>query len=179
MRKTAIACTALALLRLRAPPCQRAWTPPRSEPELGRDRASAARAAHATLCRALSLPARAGPDAAAAHRVSHRPQSRPRETLTNCSWCHHPSDYNRFTLLNGEKISFDEPYTLCGQCHGDKLRDWSTGIHGKQTGSWSGKKRRLTCPACHDPHRPRRPSMRAMPAPAKPGRGPGGTSHAL
>ena len=43
---------------------------------------------------------------------------------------------------------------LCGKCHGDKLRDWRDGIHGKRIGSFTstGKKRWFTCTECHNPH---------------------------
>ena len=43
---------------------------------------------------------------------------------------------------------------LCGKCHGDKLRDWRDGIHGKRIGDFTstGKKRWFTCTECHNPH---------------------------
>jgi hypothetical protein len=51
-------------------------------------------------------------------------------------------------------ISFDQPQLLCGKCHGDKLRDWRDGIHGKRIGDFTstGKKRWFTCTECHNPH---------------------------
>jgi hypothetical protein len=54
----------------------------------------------------------------------------------------------------GDPISFDQPQLLCGKCHGDKLRDWRDGIHGKRIGEFvsDGKKRWFTCTECHNPH---------------------------
>jgi cytochrome c553 len=51
-------------------------------------------------------------------------------------------------------VSFDAAQLLCGKCHGDKLRDWRDGIHGKRIGDWAstGKKRWFTCTECHNPH---------------------------
>jgi hypothetical protein len=57
---------------------------------------------------------------------------------------------------------------LCGQCHGPKLRDWKLGIHGKRTGSWSGKKHYLLCVHCHDSHAPKFKPLKPMPPPTKP-----------
>jgi hypothetical protein len=61
---------------------------------------------------------------------------------------------NMFTDNFGEPISMDQPQLLCGKCHGDKLRDWRDGIHGKRIGDFTstGKKRWFTCPECHNPH---------------------------
>jgi hypothetical protein len=92
-------------------------------------------------------------------------------TLVWCAWCHgEGADLDQLHLLDGTKLSFDEAFRLCGQCHGEKIRDWKAGIHGKSTGSWSGAKQRLSCPACHNPHRPKRPPIEALPPP-KIGRG--------
>jgi hypothetical protein len=86
-------------------------------------------------------------------------------TLIWCTWCHTEGELDKLHLLDNTKISFDESYRLCGQCHGDKLRDWTNGIHGRQTGSWSGTKLRASCPVCHNPHRPKRPQFEALPPP--------------
>ena len=71
-----------------------------------------------------------------------------------CLDCHHSTERNKFTDNFGDRISFDQPQLLCGKCHGDKLRDWRDGIHGKRIGEFvsTGKKRWFTCPECHDPH---------------------------
>ncbi len=71
-----------------------------------------------------------------------------------CMDCHHNTQRNRLVDNFGDPVSFDQPQLLCGKCHGDKLRDWRDGIHGKRTGEWAstGKKRWFTCTECHNPH---------------------------
>jgi hypothetical protein len=71
-----------------------------------------------------------------------------------CLDCHHTTKRNMLVDHFGEPISFDQPQLLCGKCHGDKLRDWRDGIHGKRIGDFtsSGKKRWFTCTECHNPH---------------------------
>lgn len=71
-----------------------------------------------------------------------------------CLDCHHPTKRNMFSDHFGDPISFEQPQLLCGKCHGDKLRDWRDGIHGKRIGEFvsTGKKRWFTCTECHNPH---------------------------
>jgi hypothetical protein len=71
-----------------------------------------------------------------------------------CLDCHHTTKRNMFVDNFGDPISMDQPQLLCGKCHGDKLRDWRDGIHGKRIGEFAstGKKRWFTCPECHNPH---------------------------
>ncbi len=71
-----------------------------------------------------------------------------------CLDCHHATKRNMLVDHFGETISFDQPQLLCGKCHGDKLRDWRDGIHGKRIGEFisTGKKRWFTCTECHNPH---------------------------
>lgn len=71
-----------------------------------------------------------------------------------CLECHHPTQRSKLVSHHGEPISFDQPQLLCGKCHGDKLRDWRDGIHGKRIGDFTsqGKKRWFTCTECHNPH---------------------------
>ena len=71
-----------------------------------------------------------------------------------CLDCHHTTKRDKLVDHFGEPISFDQPQLLCGKCHGDKLRDWRDGIHGKRIGDFTstGKKRWFTCPECHNPH---------------------------
>ncbi len=57
---------------------------------------------------------------------------------------------------------------LCGQCHGDKFRDWKVGVHGKRTGESNGKKEYLLCAHCHNPHDPAFKPIRPMPPPVRP-----------
>ena len=71
-----------------------------------------------------------------------------------CLECHHSTKRNMLVDHFGDPISFDQPQLLCGKCHGDKLRDWRDGIHGKRIGDFTstGKKRWFTCTECHNPH---------------------------
>lgn len=85
-----------------------------------------------------------------------------------CLDCHDLRDRNRLHLVSGERIEFTTSYQLCGQCHGDKYRDWRSGIHGKRTGSWNGKKQYLLCVHCHNPHAPRFQPIQPMPKPKGP-----------
>lgn len=71
-----------------------------------------------------------------------------------CLDCHHATKRNMLVDHHEGPISFDQPQLLCGKCHGDKLRDWRDGIHGKRIGDFTstGKKRWFTCTECHNPH---------------------------
>lgn len=84
-----------------------------------------------------------------------------------CLDCHDMNNRDYLKLASGKLIGFDESYQLCGQCHGDKLRDWKVGIHGKRTGEWNGKKHYLLCVHCHNPHSPKFPSLRPLPPPVR------------
>jgi hypothetical protein len=85
-----------------------------------------------------------------------------------CLDCHDANNRDNLHLASGEKISFNASYLLCGQCHGDKLRDWRVGIHGKRTGSWSGQKQYLLCVNCHNPHAPHFAPLKPLPPPTRP-----------
>ena len=86
-----------------------------------------------------------------------------------CLDCHDTYDRDRLHLVNGQRIRFEESYRLCGQCHGDKYRDWKVGVHGKRTGMWNGEKQYLLCVNCHNPHDPRFKPLAPMPPPVRPG----------
>ena len=94
--------------------------------------------------------------------LHHGPESR------WCLDCHDAQNRDRLHLASGEKIEFTVSYLLCGQCHGDKLRDWKVGIHGKRTGSWNGQKQYLLCVNCHNPHSPHFAPLKPLPPPTRP-----------
>ncbi|HYD43081.1 MAG TPA: cytochrome c3 family protein [Anaeromyxobacter sp.] len=71
-----------------------------------------------------------------------------------CLDCHDVANRDVLHLTSGAPVPFTESYRLCGQCHGDKLRDWRAGIHGKRVGRWDGAKTYFLCVNCHDPHAP-------------------------
>lgn len=82
-----------------------------------------------------------------------------------CLDCHDMNNRDFLKLASGKLVAFDESYKLCGQCHGDKLRDWKVGVHGKRTGDWNGEKQYLLCVHCHNPHSPRFEPITPMPPP--------------
>lgn len=84
-----------------------------------------------------------------------------------CLDCHDLNVRDSLKLASGKRIGFDESYKLCGQCHGDKLRDWKVGVHGKRTGQWNGKKQYLLCVHCHNPHSPRFKPLKPLPPPVR------------
>jgi hypothetical protein len=86
-----------------------------------------------------------------------------------CLDCHDLTNRDKLHLISGEKVGFDESYRLCGQCHGDKYRDWKVGVHGKRTGYWNGQKQYLLCAHCHNPHSPRFKPLKPLPPPVRPG----------
>jgi hypothetical protein len=87
-----------------------------------------------------------------------------------CLDCHDADDRNFLHLASGQRLPFDESYLLCGQCHGEKLRDWRVGVHGRRTGQWNGHKTYLLCVNCHSPHQPHFQPLAPKPAPLPPTR---------
>jgi hypothetical protein len=85
-----------------------------------------------------------------------------------CLDCHSAGSRDQLHLAGGELIEFSQSYRLCGQCHGDKYRDWRAGVHGRRTGSWNGHKSYLLCVNCHNAHSPRFEPIEPMPAPLRP-----------
>jgi len=82
-----------------------------------------------------------------------------------CLACHDLENRDYLRLANGELLDFNESYRLCGQCHGDKLRDWKVGVHGKRKGMWNGEKDYLLCVHCHSPHSPKFEALTPEPPP--------------
>jgi hypothetical protein len=89
-----------------------------------------------------------------------------------CLDCHDAADRDVLHLANGEPVAFEESWRLCGQCHGDKLRDWKAGVHGRRSGHWDGAKEYLLCVSCHNAHSPRFAPLEPMPPPERPRRMP-------
>lgn len=84
-----------------------------------------------------------------------------------CLDCHDADTRDSLRLASGRLLDFTESYKLCGQCHGNKLRDWKVGVHGKRTGEWNGTKQYLLCVHCHNPHSPHFKKLNPMPPPIK------------
>ena len=87
-----------------------------------------------------------------------------------CLDCHDAVDRDRLHLASGELVPFGESYRVCGQCHGEKYRDWRAGVHGRRTGEWNGRKEYQLCVHCHDPHAPKFKPLTPEPAPLRPQR---------
>jgi len=85
-----------------------------------------------------------------------------------CLDCHSNENRNVLHLSNGDPVPFTESYRLCGQCHGDKYRDWRVGVHGKRVGRWDGQKTYFLCVNCHNPHSPRFKPLKPEPRPRRP-----------
>ena len=85
-----------------------------------------------------------------------------------CLDCHDATNRDVLHLASGEPVPFAESYRLCGQCHGEKYRDWRVGVHGRRVGQWNGAKQYLLCVHCHNPHQPRYKPMAPKPAPLRP-----------
>jgi len=84
-----------------------------------------------------------------------------------CLDCHDLNNRDSLKLASGKLLDFKESYKLCGQCHGEKLRDWKVGVHGKRTGEWNGKKEYLLCVHCHNPHSPKFELLTPEPPPIR------------
>ncbi len=84
-----------------------------------------------------------------------------------CLDCHDLNNRDSLKLASGKLLDFKESYKLCGQCHGDKYRDWKVGVHGKRTGEWNGNKEYLLCVNCHNPHSPKFQEMTPEPPPVR------------
>jgi uncharacterized CHY-type Zn-finger protein len=84
-----------------------------------------------------------------------------------CLDCHDLNNRDSLRLASGKLLDFRQSYKLCGQCHGDKLRDWKVGVHGKRTGEWNGQKQYYLCVSCHNPHSPKFPKLKPEPAPVR------------
>lgn len=87
-----------------------------------------------------------------------------------CLDCHDAEKRDVLRLASGMEVPFERSYELCGQCHGDKYRDWRAGVHGRRTGQWNGEKQYLLCVSCHDSHAPQFKPLKPEPAPFPPSR---------
>ena len=84
-----------------------------------------------------------------------------------CLDCHDAQNRDVLKLASGETVPFTESYRLCGQCHGDKYRDWRAGVHGKRVGQWDGAKTYFLCVNCHNPHTPGFKGVKEVPVDGK------------
>ncbi len=110
---------------------------------------------------------------------THRELEDPHDTLDPlrhgagrlwCLDCHDAEDRDMLHLASGRTIPFEEAPLLCGQCHGEKYRDWLGGAHGKRTGHWQqGQGKEVwVCANCHRAHAPQFKPIQPKPAPKRP-----------
>ena len=85
-----------------------------------------------------------------------------------CHTCHQEKDYLHLIAQNGQTLTFNESYILCGQCHGTILRDWKKNIHGRRVGQWNGIAQAANCTECHNSHGPKFKPLKPMPPPELP-----------
>jgi hypothetical protein len=78
----------------------------------------------------------------------------PKQTGALCSTCHASDNVELLALEKGERVTLDESYRLCAQCHFAQVDAWADGAHGKRLDGWQGRRVVMACPDCHDPHRP-------------------------
>jgi hypothetical protein len=71
-----------------------------------------------------------------------------------CLDCHDFDDRSRLVGIRGDPIDFDQSHLQCGQCHGNRHRDWWHGAHGKRASGWNAARVVWNCTHCHDPHDP-------------------------
>jgi hypothetical protein len=96
-----------------------------------------------------------------------------------CLDCHAVENYDKLRRFNGEQLTFNQSYLLCGECHGPILRDWDQGIHGSTTGYWDMSRDdgettvRKLCVECHLPHNPTYAPMMPLAGPITRVAGPG------
>jgi hypothetical protein len=75
-----------------------------------------------------------------------------------CESCHVAGRAQEVHLASGERVPLEDAIRLCGQCHGQQLRDYRRGAHGGMNGHWDlarGGRVRNHCVDCHDAHLPR------------------------
>jgi hypothetical protein len=92
----------------------------------------------------------------------------PAETGATCGTCHAADDVEALLLLSGERVTLDQAYRMCAQCHAPQVREWEGGAHGKRLDGWQGRRVVMNCADCHDPHRPAVESRIPYPGPRLP-----------
>jgi hypothetical protein len=96
-----------------------------------------------------------------------------------CLECHTLKDRDHLHTMNGDPVSYDDAYIICGQCHFNRQKDWYFGAHGKRVANWQGPRQIYNCTHCHDPHDPTvKPRAPQPPPPVRAGLKPMSAGHA-
>ncbi|MDH5380935.1 MAG: hypothetical protein OEW75_08785 [Cyclobacteriaceae bacterium] len=74
--------------------------------------------------------------------------------VMGCITCHDQNSMDGLTAINKGKITYNESFKLCLQCHSTQYNDWLGGAHGKSLGGWVEPRIMNNCVNCHDPHSP-------------------------
>ena len=94
----------------------------------------------------------------AAQRVKDAHQNirpvHPHRVGVACGTCHAPENVEQLVLRRGARVTMDESYRLCAECHVKQADAWAGGGHGKRLDGWEGRRVVMTCADCHDPHDP-------------------------
>ena len=78
----------------------------------------------------------------------------PAQTGAVCSTCHAPDNVEFLAVKGGDRVTLDNAYRLCAQCHFSQAEAWAGGAHGKRLDGWQGRRVVMGCADCHDPHKP-------------------------
>ena len=87
----------------------------------------------------------------------------PKQTGALCSTCHAADNVELLSLETGERVTLDESYRLCAECHFAQVDAWADGAHGKRLDGWQGRRVVMACPDCHDPHQPAAATAHPLP----------------
>ncbi|MCB0713749.1 MAG: cytochrome C [Ignavibacteriae bacterium] len=74
--------------------------------------------------------------------------------VMNCQTCHSADAMDSVQLIGGHRLSLNQSYRLCAQCHSTQAADWVGGAHGKRRGGWAPPRVVANCASCHNPHDP-------------------------
>lgn len=85
-----------------------------------------------------------------------------------CGSCHDRNNSNLLRTSEDSSATFVDSSAVCKQCHQDRYKDWSNGIHGKRLGGWNLQKKQFSCVECHQPHNVKFRKMSADRPPKRP-----------
>lgn len=75
--------------------------------------------------------------------------------IMDCKTCHIRKRVWNLKNIKGKKLSINQAYNICTQCHSGQGNDWKHGAHGKRVGGWASTRVIKSCTGCHNPHSPK------------------------